>query len=698
VPNPLMLLALTLAVTLAGGAKQTAVAQDQSTGILREATRLSLEALNRIESGTCSVTNGCDQTTGCLAPKRPVGAELNIFPSGGRYDQYVRDLALFHACRERVLSGRRSAIANTQLFTLNVIPSPDAEFAKTVFLWNDNIFWAPASQSTNVITRFGDEARSVFGPIPDADCTDGVSKTLALEVEGNIVDLKPNPNKPNNPLGFEHRSPDGKIVKWTDSIPECDKPSLAGGVTFCGLNTRLTRAVRGNVEWLFFCRKAKTLELTADPSWQATNPTFPLLGTIGFNKTTGEVVYFDGREDKFTFDWSRPFIAAGGHGYSDASGRAQAENIYHPTFKIECSVCHDNKNSHIIDPHIEHARAGYLNGETDPIALAFSVDAYLPDQTAKDTSPFRIIGSSYTSTFSAEIAAARTVRDPTGNCRGCHTLTNQVTGIRFAADAVDKPPSSSDPTVQNSDLFKDEIAQYDATASHRTKWALRTGAGRIHPWMVPRDGNDISESPTEISDADWHKLSDCLWGSGGADCGYKPLYSACPAPESGLAADPAGPQAIAATLIAAPQNGSPGQKAVRLSWKYQNILGGVPERDDVRFNVAVKEAAVPLGGTPPSPTDYPSAVETQDGGFAPISGEIGTNRTARLLRNASFLGHTTATDPSPTAVPRTYQIDIPAVCGKRYLVRIVPKRFCFDQSNVVFSAVDHTAFVDVSCQ
>ena len=36
--------------------------------------------------------------------------------------------------------------------------------------WNGDIFWAPASKMGDRVTRFGDEARAVFGPIPDGDC------------------------------------------------------------------------------------------------------------------------------------------------------------------------------------------------------------------------------------------------------------------------------------------------------------------------------------------------------------------------------------------------------------------------------------------------------------------------------------------------------------------------------------------------
>ncbi|MDX8463921.1 hypothetical protein RFM67_34500, partial [Mesorhizobium sp. VK2D] len=129
-------------------------------------------------------------------------------------------------------------------------------FAKAVTRWNPDIFWPPASKSTDVITRSGDEARAVFGPIPDGDCDSPQMKVIPLEVDGNVVDLKPNPTKPGSPLEFEHRNVSGEVVKWTATLPKCDKPSLTGSTTYCGLNSRVVRVVRGNVEWLFLCRKS----------------------------------------------------------------------------------------------------------------------------------------------------------------------------------------------------------------------------------------------------------------------------------------------------------------------------------------------------------------------------------------------------------------------------------------------------------
>ena len=154
--------------------------------------------------------------------------------------------------------------------------------------------------------------------------------------------------------------------------------------------------------------------------------------------------------------------------------------------QVQCSACHDNKNAYVINPHIATARVGY--GEAGERAASFSLGDYLPEMPRREDAPFRIIGSDYTLRYSVEIARARTVRDPTGNCTGCHTLTTQLTGQRFAADAVALEPWIPKPTWIQSVGLKYERHMLAEVDAHRTDWARQSGAGKIHPWMAPRSG------------------------------------------------------------------------------------------------------------------------------------------------------------------------------------------------------------------
>jgi hypothetical protein len=686
------------AITLAYDSNWSFQSRSDPYEILRLGSRMAGAALREGGGSACEKDSRCDKLTGCIAPPPPSGLIFNILPEGKKYDLFVRDLQAFQDCRELVLLSLKHQKSDVEFIGLSFSRLEESSFADAVQRWNGDIFWEPASESRNIITRFGDEARAVFGPIPDIDCASGAAKTFPLEVEGNIVDLKPNPGKTEHPLEFEHRDAAGNVVKWTDRIPKCDKPSLAGNVTYCGLNSRLNRVTKGNVEWLFFCRKSNSsLEVASNPYWQRSNPKFARLGTIGFNSRTGEIVFFDGRKDQEEFDWSKPFIPPGGRSYSDRVGRAAAEAIYDPTFQIQCYACHDNKNAYVINPHAHQARVGYFAGNGDPRAIAFSLGDYLPEPPRDEGTPFRVVGSGYTSTYGVELGRAKTVRDPTGNCTSCHTLTTQTTGRRFAADAVAQEPWISNPTWGQLLELRDEKMKYARVAAHRTDWALRSGLGKIHPWMVPGDGNELSALPPGISSTDWQTLSNCLWDAGGAECGYRPLYTPCPAPESGSQGDGSKPTEAAVAVLPLPVGETGLARVLRVSWKYLNSYGNVPGRDDVRFNVAVKETGIPLAGGTPAAGDYPNMDETKGKSFAPISGEVGTSGSARLIQNVSYSGHTKWTEPTASTDFREFKIDLPGKCNQRYLVRILPKRFCFDQSSIAYSTVNHVLYADVAC-
>ena len=517
---------------------------------------------------------------------------------------------------------------------------------------------------------------------------------MPLEVNGNLVDLRPNLGKAGAPLEFEHRDLTGRVIGWTTTIPKCDKPSLAGTVAFCGMNSRLNRVVRGSVEWLFFCRKSsRDKETVNDPYWRKSDPRFAVYGVLGFNNASGEIVFFDGRKDLTNFDWSRPFGPPGGRSYSDATGRIAASQLYDPTFQVPCHSCHDNKSPYAVDPHAGLARVGYFLGEEDPAAASFSLGGYLPARPRRESSPFRIIGSAYTSTYSGDIARARTVRDPTGNCTGCHTLTTQTTGRRIAADAVGREPVVSRPNSDERLELADERARYGKVAAHRTDWAL-SGSGMIHPWMIPGYGPEVASLMPPLSADAWRRLSDCLWGAGGSECGYRPLYTACPEPE--LPQEGSVVLDAAVDVLPSPEGGARG-RSLRIRWRYLNSHGQVPARDDVRFDVAIGSQPIGDGAAEPASADFPSLQDAKDAVPAGRN-EIAISAEKLLIRDVSYKGHLRWTEPSPSLVPRRFEVIVPARCNRRYLVRLLPKRFCFDQSGVVYGAKEHLLHADTACR
>lgn len=136
---------------------------------------------------------------------------------------------------------------------------------------------------------------------------------------------------------------------------------------------------------------------------------------------------------------------------------------------------------------------------------------------------------------------------------------------------------------------------------------------------------------------------------------------------------------------------------LRLNWKYLNNYGNIPQRDDVRFNVVVKSVELTSARAAPTDRDYPGREDADDRNFVAMAGEVGASREAMFVRNVSFLGHARFTEPNPSSQLRTFQLDLPARCNRRYLVRVVPKRFCFDQSLLAYGQKDSVQYADIIC-
>ena len=196
-------------------------------------------------------THRVDSLTGLVPPEYPFPRFFEELPKDDpRTLDYERKLVEFLENRRRVLQVRDEywrAVGERKHFGL--VEAQFSYMASMISKWNGDIFSAPASKDSDPITMAGDEVRAVFGPIPRFDVTtigkvirpDGwtiETAILATEVEGNIVELKPNRSKSGKPLELEHRDFRGSVVKWTATVGKCDKPSFATGVTICGTGSR----------------------------------------------------------------------------------------------------------------------------------------------------------------------------------------------------------------------------------------------------------------------------------------------------------------------------------------------------------------------------------------------------------------------------------------------------------------------------
>src|SRR3546814_4034909 len=157
----------------------------------------------------------------------PSSFEVENFPHGEESEFSLPGLQTALACRAAVAPFSRPRRNDRHLIDVDLTGPRQNSFADTVKRWNNDIFWAPASASNSVVTRFGDEERAGIGPIPDGDCSDGVARILPLQVEGNTVVLKPNQEKVESQLEFEHPDAAGAHVQWPASIPHVDNPRLA---------------------------------------------------------------------------------------------------------------------------------------------------------------------------------------------------------------------------------------------------------------------------------------------------------------------------------------------------------------------------------------------------------------------------------------------------------------------------------------
>jgi hypothetical protein len=153
-----------------------------------------------------------DQLTGMVAPSSPFSTALEqLPPDDPKTLQYTAELREFLKRRQQIEILRSQfnegvgERVRLQLMTAANASAADYYAAK-IAKWNGDIFWSPASKSTDINLQFGDEARAVFGPIPAFDVTtigktnlpDGstmLTGVLYSEVNGYRIELKPNTSK-----------------------------------------------------------------------------------------------------------------------------------------------------------------------------------------------------------------------------------------------------------------------------------------------------------------------------------------------------------------------------------------------------------------------------------------------------------------------------------------------------------------------
>ncbi len=681
--------------------------------------------------------------TNCKAPEFPsaIGEKPRNIKA---YNLYLQKSAEYRKC----LSKFRRLLSADFRTTFSSTDNSETWQSRIIGLNSSNL-WQPAPEKDlntgemlpgSIVA--GDQARAVLGKIPVMQCDATDTVTIHVQVNGNQVRLLPNPAIDGRKQ-FAHINTQGDIVRWTETIERCDKPSLAGGVNECGTASRMTVRKNGNVTWVLLCRKSvnefqplqvgmRRTDFDTDREepdsienqryedyWAADNPFYSLVGLIGHNAETGETAYFDGSlKDWNSYRFDEPVYPPGGFGYQDKDVRAaelkKTISFYSNEFKFKCHTCHDNGNPWILTPYTNFSEVGYRNRIR---RKRFSSRSFADLESAGHG--IRVIGSEYIRRIDPdyterdrtvpsrgfEILNSAKTFTTTDDCALCHKLTTQMTGRYFAYDSIGKrnyrpPPKSIYPAGTN-----EWHLQWEYLKNSRTKWASETG--KIHPWMpLPytddydiyfNDNKFIREPVTDwVYDKSYQEMKAhldlCahpeLQDEPAESCQYEPLYSSCVSP---------GFEPDKAELIFERNAKDKGQ----LRWNYLNSYGGVSDRDDVRFTVEVER--LPLqenyknflkGDLADEPVaKFRKPIDR----YASIFSENKTNVIARV-EHLTYAAQGYYADPEPAVKPRQYQLRIPEMqCGYRYISTVRARRYCFDGGPDMLSEKSAVAYLDIPC-
>ena len=350
----------------------------------------------------------------------------------------------------------------------------------------------------------------------------------------------------------------------------------------CAANTRVGYKKIGNVEWMFTCH---FLPGTAEPT-----DLFDFVSVIGHNPETGETCFFGHNNVRMT---SAEAPIPGGKGLDDVAGRAEAAAFWNEPSYNTCVRCHSANKPWAITPHLQQRRYGG-DGSMDIVPET-------PFAKRMHTGwGYRIIGTVHNLVMKRPHAIWPRNDDGTidNTCTSCHVISDEVEYQRLSHVAVglpDLPPYS-------------RITQF--LPHYQFTWMPW---GSADPSEVALDQAAVKRIDRAIADPKYLARQE-------------EILSPCPEPV-GIASS--------GVNVSEEESGS-----TALTWIYRNDLGGVPLRDDVRFEVTVQGS---------------------DG------------------ESCAFK------DVAPRALGSDqWSLRLPARSGVGYRYRIRPYRYCFDQTGYAF--------------
>ncbi len=116
------------------------------------------------DTSACMDNDRCERLTRLRRACSSKGPLAEALPDDAAHRRYVDDLKAFQRCRYLAQLGVN--IDKTEIKVVS-ITAPAAEaisFAEIANRWNGDFLWEPASASTDIITRFGDEHDPFLAP------------------------------------------------------------------------------------------------------------------------------------------------------------------------------------------------------------------------------------------------------------------------------------------------------------------------------------------------------------------------------------------------------------------------------------------------------------------------------------------------------------------------------------------------------
>lgn len=495
----------------------------------------------------------------------------------------------------------------------------------------------------NDLAAYVAQCEAVLGPIPEISCdpanpAPGTHVTRIPVLVGGL------------PLGFGdgHESDEVLARRREDGDQSCDFPSIGGDFP-CTVGSTLVQyedPANPNVQWVGLCRGVDHDNVGYDR--------FIGNGLIGANQQTGEMCFFFGRNPDPDAPYELPRLS------SEVSSGADLEPWLPPReMPGSCLSCHPNNDPWVLTPWLQpNYMRQLLSNPAYPLQLpaGVEIDDLLSARYIRQTPPanstmlptplpagrtawteeeifdesgalairqYRAVGSSYVANEAAGTVEPRTGTKPDSwsvnfrerlllepqesSCSvGCHAMANE----NFTRMAHDSLGSKYAAPYLSALMGADAVPGFN--------W-MPPVFGPVEPW---RQRFEAAQGPSI------------------------PAITECPIPKQ-LDGEP--------EVEIACDGGDGGSVTVR--WTYVNDFGEVAGRDDVRFDVAVAQAA-----NGPDERGISRAAELEGVKM------IDEGRDAIVLRDVA------ANDGSG------YEVVIPFIGAQgHWSIDLQPKRFCFEE-------------------